>query len=80
MGYREAVLPANRSLTGWSVHEAAFQGWFSVYLGQLRKMGVAPQPKSGKNARLARVLKRLETWPLGGILEAGAARRRVTLE
>ncbi|MBV6500951.1 MAG: HTH-type transcriptional activator RhaS [Prosthecobacter sp.] len=71
MGYREAVAPAKRSLPGWSVHEAAFQSWFSVYLGQLRKMGVAPQPRSGKDARLARVLKRLEAWPLGESLKLG---------
>lgn len=71
VGYREALVPENRSLSGWSVHEAAFQSWFSVYLGQLRKMGVAPQPRSGKDARLARVLKRLEAWPLGESLRLG---------
>lgn len=71
MGYREAVVPANRSLMGWSAHEAAFHSWFSVYLGQLRKMGVSPQPRSGKDVRLARVLKKLETWPLGESLQMG---------
>lgn len=71
VGYREAVVPANRSLTGWSAHEAAFQSWFSVYLGQLRKMGVSPQPRSGKDVRLARVLKKLEAWPLGESLQLG---------
>jgi AraC-like DNA-binding protein len=71
MGYHEAVMPVSRSLTGWSAHEAAFRSWFSVYVGLVMKMGVSPQPRSGKDARLARVLKKLEVWPLGESLMLG---------
>lgn len=69
--YRDAVALKNRSLLDWSVHEAAFRSWFGVYLQHLQKMGVSPQPRSGKDARLARVLKKLETWPLGESLKLG---------
>lgn len=65
LSFREASSPSNRSLSEWSVHEAAFRSWFAAYAETLQSLGIAPEARLSSANRLVQRLRRwLDAQPL----------------
>lgn len=63
--FREAIIPAQRTVAEWAAHEAAFLAWLAVCLETLTGAGVGLAARAGRSRRLSdQLLAWLNALPL----------------